>query len=181
MTIRSESTNRNILIQAPGLDRHRRVQRKSFVDTVHGRRKSFDCLLTDFRHRKRGIHYILMPQQSNAWFFFDESTRKCTDSIFRLISICIDIHCIQYSISSTAYYPPEIVSMRAAVSTLYIPFFITIILFPKCKMSGKKMISIKSQCVRVSTAKMKILITYSLISDSLLRDYHKPLVLSNVF
>lgn len=43
------------------------------------------------------------------------------------------------------------------------------------------MISIKSQCVRVSTAKTKILITYSLISDSLLRDYHKPLVLSNVF
>ena len=43
------------------------------------------------------------------------------------------------------------------------------------------MISINSQCVRVSTAKTKILITYSLISDSLLRDYHKPLVLSNVF
>lgn len=43
------------------------------------------------------------------------------------------------------------------------------------------MISIKSQCVRVSTAKTKILITYSLISDSLLRDYHKSLVLSNVF
>ena len=48
-------------------------------------------------------------------------------------------------------------------------------------MSGKKMISIKSQCVRVSTAKMKILITYSLISDNLLRDYHKLLVLSNSF
>ena len=106
MTIRSESTNRNILIQAPGLNRDRRIQRKSFVDTVHRRRKSFDRLLTDFRHRKRGIHYILMPQQSNAWFFFDESTRKCTDSIFRLISICIYIHCIQYSISSTTYYPP---------------------------------------------------------------------------
>lgn len=43
------------------------------------------------------------------------------------------------------------------------------------------MISIKSQCVRVSTAKTKILITYSLISDSLLRDYHKSLFLSNVF
>lgn len=43
------------------------------------------------------------------------------------------------------------------------------------------MISIKSQCVRVSTAKMKILITYSLISDDLLRDYHKSLVLSNIF
>ena len=61
MTIRSESTNRNILIQAPGLNRDRRIQRKSFVDTVHGRRESFDRLLTDFRHRKRGIHYILMP------------------------------------------------------------------------------------------------------------------------
>ena len=48
-------------------------------------------------------------------------------------------------------------------------------------MSGKKMISIKSQCVRVSTAKMKILITYSLFSDSLLRDYHKLLILSNIF
>ena len=48
-------------------------------------------------------------------------------------------------------------------------------------MSGKKMISIKSQCVRVSTAKMKILITYSLISDGLLRDYHKSLILSNIF
>ena len=48
-------------------------------------------------------------------------------------------------------------------------------------MSGKKMISIKSQCVRVSTAKMKILITYSLFSDDLLRDYHKLLILSNVF
>ena len=48
-------------------------------------------------------------------------------------------------------------------------------------MSGKKMISIKSQCVRVSTAKTKILITYSLISDDLPRDYHKSLVLSNVF
>lgn len=43
------------------------------------------------------------------------------------------------------------------------------------------MISIKSQCVRVSTAKMKILITYSLISDDLLRDYHKSLILSNSF
>ena len=43
------------------------------------------------------------------------------------------------------------------------------------------MISIKSQCVRVSTAKMKILITYSLISDDLLRDYHKLLILSNIF
>ena len=77
--------------------------------------------------------------------------------------------------------PPEIVSMRAAANLLYIPFFITILLFPKCKMSGKKMISIKSQCVRVSTAKMKILITYSLISDNLLRDYHKSLILSNSF
>lgn len=43
------------------------------------------------------------------------------------------------------------------------------------------MISIKSQCVRVSTAKMKILITYSLISDNLLREYHKLLILSNIF
>lgn len=43
------------------------------------------------------------------------------------------------------------------------------------------MISIKSQCIRVSTAKLKILITYSLISDGLLRDYHKPLILSNIF
>lgn len=43
------------------------------------------------------------------------------------------------------------------------------------------MISIKSQCIRVSTAKMKILITYSLISDGLLRDYHKLLILSNIF
>lgn len=43
------------------------------------------------------------------------------------------------------------------------------------------MISIKSQCVRVSTEKMKILITYSLISDSLLREYHKLLTLSNSF
>lgn len=43
------------------------------------------------------------------------------------------------------------------------------------------MISIKSQCVRVSTAKMKILITYSQISDDLLRDYHKLLILSNIF
>lgn len=43
------------------------------------------------------------------------------------------------------------------------------------------MISIKSQCVRVSTAKMKIFITYSLISDDLLRDYHKLLILSNSF
>lgn len=77
--------------------------------------------------------------------------------------------------------PPEIVSMRAAVSTLYISFFITILLFSKCKMSGKKMISIKSQCVRVSTAKMKILITYSLFSDDLLRGYHKLLILSNTF
>ena len=48
-------------------------------------------------------------------------------------------------------------------------------------MSGKKMISIKSQCVRVSTAKIEILITYSLISDYLLRDYHKLLILSNIF
>ena len=48
-------------------------------------------------------------------------------------------------------------------------------------MSGKKMISIKSQCIRVSTAKLKILITYSLISDGLLRDYHKSLILSNIF
>lgn len=43
------------------------------------------------------------------------------------------------------------------------------------------MISIKSQCIRVSTAKLKILITYSLISDGLLRDYHKSLILSNIF
>ena len=43
------------------------------------------------------------------------------------------------------------------------------------------MISTKSQCVRVSTAKMKILITYSLISVDLLRDYHKLLILSNSF
>lgn len=43
------------------------------------------------------------------------------------------------------------------------------------------MISIKSQCIRVSTAKMKILITYSQISDDLLRDYHKLLILSNIF
>ena len=77
--------------------------------------------------------------------------------------------------------PPEIVSMRAAASILYIPFFITILLFPNCNKSGKNMISIKSQCVRVSTAKMKILITYSLISDDLLRDYHKLLILSNSF
>lgn len=48
-------------------------------------------------------------------------------------------------------------------------------------MSGKKTFSIKSQCVRVSTAKMKILITYSQISDDLLRDYHKLLILSNIF
>ena len=48
-------------------------------------------------------------------------------------------------------------------------------------MSGKKMISIKSQCIRVSTAKLKILITYSQISDNLLRDYHKLLILSNSF
>ena len=52
---------------------------------------------------------------------------------------------------------------------------------PLSKMSGKKMISIKSQCVRVSTTKMKILITYSLFSDDLLRDYHKLLILSNSF
>ena len=56
--------------------------------------------------------------------------------------------------------------MRAAASILYIPFFITILLFPNCNKSGKNMISIKSQCVRVSTAKMKIGITYSLISDN---------------
>ena len=43
------------------------------------------------------------------------------------------------------------------------------------------MISIKSQCVRVSTAKIEIFITYSLISDDLLRDYHKLLILSNIF
>lgn len=43
------------------------------------------------------------------------------------------------------------------------------------------MISIKSQCVRVSTAKMKILITYSLISDDLLRDYHKLIICPIVF
>ena len=61
MTIRSESTNRNILIQAPRLNRDRWVQRKSFVDTIHRRSESFDCLLADFRHSKRGIHYILMP------------------------------------------------------------------------------------------------------------------------
>ena len=48
-------------------------------------------------------------------------------------------------------------------------------------MSGKKTFSIKSQCVRVSTAKMKILITYSLFSDDLLRGYHKLLILSNAF
>lgn len=43
------------------------------------------------------------------------------------------------------------------------------------------MISIKSQCVRVSTAKIENFITYSLISDDLLRDYHKLLILSNIF
>lgn len=43
------------------------------------------------------------------------------------------------------------------------------------------MISIKSQYVRVSTAKMKILITYSIISDNFLRDYHKLLILPNSF
>lgn len=48
-------------------------------------------------------------------------------------------------------------------------------------MSGKKTFSIKSQCVRVSTAKMNILITYSQNSDDLLRDYHKSLILSNSF
>ena len=61
MTIRSESTNRNILIQASGLNRDRWVQRKSFVDTVDRRCESFNCLLADFRHSKRGIHHTLMP------------------------------------------------------------------------------------------------------------------------
>ena len=179
MTIRSESTNRNILIQTPGLNRDRRVQRESFIDTVDRRSESFDRLLTDFRHSKRGIHYILMPQQSNAWFFFDESARKCTDGIFRLISICIDIHCIQCSVSSTTYYPPRNCEHEGRSQHLIHSLFHKH--SPLSKMSGKKMISIKSQCVRVSTAKTKILITYSLISDSLLRDYHKSLVLSNVF
>lgn len=43
------------------------------------------------------------------------------------------------------------------------------------------MISTGSQCVRVSTAKIETFITYSLFSDDLLRDYHKLLILSNIF
>ena len=167
MTVLIYTSNRNIGICTTTVSSDRWIKWERITNPLIWRRIFFKSLITNGGYSKWSIHRIFSSQQTHIILFFNKSARK--NSFFRLISICIYIHCIQYSISSTTYYPPEIVSMRAAANILYI------------KMSGKKMISIKSQCVRVSTAKMKILITYSQISDDLLRDYHKLLILSNSF